>query len=253
MGNAIEIKNVSKAFENQQILENVSMKIEHGQCCLLLGKNGSGKTTLLRCLFDLLQPDSGEVTISELKYSSEAIQIKELIGIVSEDNPLIPEFRAYTYLELVGLLHKIPSGLLKIRIDTVFDYFFENKADISKQIMNLSTGMMKKLSLCAAILHKPKILILDEPFSGLDIYSLNIFTLFLKSYLAEGNTILFTSHSFDNLNDIITHIAVLDNKKIVFHDTIDVFTDFGEKQIDKSLLNILHDKNRFSHSKLELL
>ena len=253
MVNSITIKGLSKNFGNQQILDGIDISILQGQCCLLVGKNGSGKTTLLRCIFDLFKPDRGEVVINGMSYSSTPIEIKKIIGIVSEDNPLIPEFTAFQYLEFVGLLHKIPSKELKYRIESVFEYFFENKSDLNKKIANFSTGMKKKLSLCAAILHKPQVLILDEPFSGLDIYSLNMFTIFLKSYLSENRTILFTSHSFEHLNDIVTHIAILDDKKIIFHDSIGVFTDSGKKQIDKSLLEILQDKSIQNTKELEWL
>lgn len=247
MSNFITVHNLTKSYGNQRILENINLTFEQGQCCLLLGKNGSGKTTLLRCLFDLLNPDSGNIEIDGMTYATKPIDIKKIIGIVSEDNPLILEFTALQHLEFVGLLHKIPSKELQNRIETTFEYFFDNKEDLNKKIINFSTGMKKKLCLCSAILHKPKILILDEPFSGLDVYSFNLFVTFLKSYLRENRTILFTSHSFEHLENFVTHIAILDNKKIIFHDTIGKFTDFGKKQIDKSLFEILDTKNKMEN------
>lgn len=253
MNKAIKIHQLSKQYGKQEILKNIDLDIEQGQCCLLLGKNGSGKTTLLRCIFDLLKPNNGEVLINGMSYNSKPIEIKKIIGIVSDDNPLIPEFTAFQHLEFVGLLHKIPTNELASRIETIFEYFFENKDDMNKKIINFSTGMKKKLSLCAAILHKPQILILDEPFSGLDIYSFNMFATFLKSYLAEDRTILFTSHTFEHLEDFVTHVVILDNKKIVFDDSFDAFTDLGKKPIDKSLLDILQDNTNIRQNQLEWL
>ncbi len=237
----LQIKELSKHFGRQNVLDAVSLDVLQGQCCLLVGKNGSGKTTLLRCVMDLILPESGEIWIDGRKYADEPIYIKKMMGIISEDNPLIPEFTAYQHLEFVGLLHKIPVAELKSRIAETFANFFDDASDLHKKISAYSTGMKKKLSLCAAILHRPTLLILDEPFHGLDRYSLQKFIEFFKFFLSRQGTIFFTSHTFAHLDEVVSHVALLDAHKIIFHDSIEDFTDSGKNKIDDSLLRVLQE------------
>jgi ABC-type multidrug transport system ATPase subunit len=107
--------------------------------------------------------------------------------------------------------------------------------------------------MCAAILHNPKVLILDEPFSGLDVYSVKMFISFLKTYMQQDKCILFTSHSFEHLKDFVTHIAIIEHQTIIYNDTIMAFTNNGQTQMDAALLHQLQYKTDENHKKLNFL
>ncbi len=235
----ILINNLTKKYKHKIILENLSLEIQGGQCYGLLGKNGVGKTTLISCILDLLKLEEGEIEIEGYKYERNAQLIKSKIGVLSEDNPLITEFTGKQYLEFVGLLYEIPKDELKKRLNSLYTFFFEQESDLNKQIVAYSTGMKKKLALCAAVLHRPTILILDEPFAGLDLVAANQFIKFLNFYLNEERCILLSSHDLAYVNKIATHIAVLNDKKIIFDGIISNFTSNGQEYIDDALYNML--------------
>lgn len=237
--NFIHIKGVCKRFANHVVLDKIDFYAESGQCLLLLGRNGVGKSTLFNCMINLIKPEAGEILINGMSYNQYPVKIKELIGVMSDDNPLMPEFTAQQYLEFVGILRKIPKNELQERIETLFDFFFEDRKDIYKRTSTYSTGMKKRLSLCAAVLHRPALLILDEPFAGLDLLSARKLTQFIKFYLSNERIVILSSHDFTHVNHVATHISVLNNGNIVFNDTIDTFTQNGHQRIEQSLWNIL--------------
>ena len=175
--------NLCKSFDKKLILDSINLEINSSSCYALLGRNGSGKTTLINCLLNLILPDNGTISIKGMNYHENNYQIKKIIGVVAEENPLIPEFTGQQYLKFIGLLHEIPENRLKENIDSIVNFFFGDTLVLEKAISKYSTGMKKLLGLCAAVLHRPYILILDEPFSGLDIVSANKVVEFLKFYL----------------------------------------------------------------------
>lgn len=239
----LEISNISKKLGNKNVLFNLNLIVGGGQCFGLLGQNGAGKSTLLNCIVDLIKPDSGYIKINGFSYDSNNIEIKKNIGIVSEFNPLIEEFNGWQYLNFVGLLHKIPNKELQERIESIVLFFFKETSVLQNRIATYSTGMKKKLSICAAVLHRPSLLLLDEPFTGLDIVAINQLTGFLNYYLNSSRSIVISSHDLNYVQKVATHIAVLHEANIVFDDTLTAFTTNGTEQINEALYKILapHD------------
>lgn len=219
----LEIKNLSASIGSRLILENISMNIDSGDGCLLLGRNGSGKTTLIRCIIDLIKPDSGIINLDGISLLEDPVRVKKRLGLISDDNPLIQDFSALQYLDFIGILHKIPLKERRERIAVLYKYFFDTLEDIKRPIYSYSSGMKKKLSFCAANLHQPKLLILDEPFNGLDPDTQVKAIDFLKSYKEQGNAILLTSHFFNGLDQVVSHVALLEDKTIIYNDVVSDF------------------------------
>ncbi|MEW5842849.1 MAG: ABC transporter ATP-binding protein [Bacteroidota bacterium] len=227
-------------YKMYNVLDNLDLTLTSGKTYGLLGKNGAGKSTLINILTEFVQKDSGLIQFDGIDIGkNEVISLKKEIGLVSEENSLIEEFSGNEYLDFVGNLYKIPKTELYHRIKSLSEYFFEDLHDLDKYISKYSTGMKKKLEICAAVLHKPNFLILDEPFAGLDIVAVNQLLDFLKKYQNGKRIILISGHSLNYIDKIVIHILVLKEGKIIFDGSIEEFTSNGKESIDKSLFEKL--------------
>ena len=164
---------------------------------------------------------------------------KSKIGVVHENLALIEEINGLDYLKFVGKIYNLPQETLTKRINDLIGYFFEDDSTIKNSMGKFSTGMKKKIAFCAAVIHTPSVLILDEPFSGLDPLVANQMVQFLQKYKREDRTIFISSHDLTYIEKIATHIGVLDNKELLFNSSIKDFTENGENHLDAALLSIL--------------
>ncbi len=235
----IKITDLTKKYGKNTILENLNLQIESGQIYCLLGKNGAGKTTLINLILDLIEPDHGAINLFAKEHNKLDIHDKRRIGAIIENLALIEEISGLEYLLLVGKIYKMPKDILKKRIADLFQYFFEDESDLKKNISKYSTGMKKKIAFCAAVINTPDILIMDEPFSGLDPLVANQMVLFIKKYQRSDRLIFISSHDLTYVEKVATQIGVLDNRNLIFNSTIQDFTQNGEKKLDSALLKIL--------------
>ncbi len=235
----IHVKQLSKSYGKQKVLDQIDLQLEAGKCYGILGKNGAGKTTLLNCLSDLVLPDAGQILINGEDLQQNKLHFKSQMGLISEDNPLVKEFSGYQYLKFTGMLYQITGSELESRVQSLFDFFFEEEEAQHKAIAAYSTGMKKRLALSAAVIHKPAILILDEPFSGVDPVAIKVFIRFLKSYLTEKRLILISSHDLAYLQQLVHQIVVIHESKIIFDDRLERFTQDGQGLMDEALYQLL--------------
>ena len=236
---SLEIKGLTKAFGRKQVLQDLNITIEQGQCYCLLGKNGVGKSTFLNCILDLIQPDSGTITLYGKDYHQNSFEVKQIIGALCEDNPLIEEFTGLEYLNFVAKLYKIPATEATERITSLTNYFFTDKESLHKNIAGYSTGMKKKVGIAAAILHKPDILILDEPFTGLDPIAAQLLVNLIRNYSTPGRVVLISSHDLNYVEKVATHIGVLNDGQLMYNGSVQEFTMNGENLIDQALFQLL--------------
>lgn len=238
---SLSINNTNRSFGYNNVLNNISLTIKFGQCFWLVGKNGAGKSTLINILADLIAPDSGEISFGGLSYQKNEIEIKKKLGVLPDKNPAIPQLTGWEYLQFVGLLHELPPDESKRRAESLLSFFFDENEDIHKRISTYSHGMTKKIGLCAALLHRPQYLLLDEPFAGLDPVSSAKLVQFLKSYLNHDRLIFLSSHDLSYSQQVMTHIGILEGGQMQFIGSI---TEFAESQhtLEESILRILQPK-----------
>lgn len=235
----IVINDLTKKYAKKIVIEKLNLTIENGQIYCLLGKNGAGKTTLINLILDLLIVDEGTIQLFGKAHNQLDKETKKRIGVVNENLALLEEISGEEYLYFVGKIYQIPTEILKKRINDLFNYFFEDDSDLKKNIAKYSTGMKKKIAFCASVIHTPDILILDEPFSGLDPLVANQMIYFINKYQRTDRIIFISSHDLSYVEKVSTHIGVLDNHRLVFNSTINSFTENGAKELDAALLRII--------------
>ena len=211
----IKIEFLSKKYKDadQYSLNNVSLDINEGQIFGLLGPNGAGKTTLISMLCGLIKPTSGHFTIDGLNYTNHSSKIKKIIGVVPQEYALYPTLTARENLHYFGSMYGLKGAYLKDKVVETLDLLGLLKfAD--KRIETFSGGMKRRVNLIAGILHKPKVLFLDEPTVGVDVQSKNAIIDYLKVLNQNGTTIIYTSHHLAEAEDFCDTIAILDQGRI---------------------------------------
>jgi ABC-2 type transport system ATP-binding protein len=236
---SIEIKGLSKAFGKKLVLQDLNLTVEKGQCYCLLGKNGVGKSTFLNCILDLIKPDTGSVQLFGKEYATSALEVKQMLGALCEDNPLIEEFSGQEYLNFVARLYRLSPAEADERITSLTNYFFSDKESLNKNMAGYSTGMRKKVGIAAAILHKPSVLILDEPFTGLDPIAAQLLVQLIRNYSNANRVVLISSHDLNYVEKVATHIGVLNDARLMYNGSIQEFTMNGENLIDQALFQLL--------------
>lgn len=225
----LTIRNITKSFDEDKILKEVSLEIPLGLCQALLGANGAGKSTLIHCVSFLIPFEQGEVLIDDEKINFKSRKYRSKVGYVFEKPIYIDKFSAKEYLHFVADLYKISRKDAKQRVSELLQ-FFDLPQDDKKYIESYSKGMKNKVSLAAALIHKPQYLILDEPFDGMDFMSVRKISKLLKDMAANGATILVTSHQFDVIADIADKFALLKEGRIVFNLTMDELSAEASKE-----------------------
>ncbi|MFD3003087.1 ABC transporter ATP-binding protein [Pontibacter toksunensis] len=236
---SIEISGLSKGFGKKHVLKELDLKIEKGQIYCLLGKNGVGKSTFLNCILDLMKPDAGTISLFDKNYQHHSLELKQNLGALCEDNPLIEEFTGLEYLNFVAKLYRLSPTVAGERIASLTNYFFSDKESLYKNIAGYSTGMKKKVGIAAAILHKPQVLILDEPFTGLDPIAAQLLVNLIRSYRNMNRVILISSHDLNYVEKVATHIGVLNDGQLMYNGSVQEFTMNGANLIDQALFQLL--------------
>ncbi|MFH6934030.1 ABC transporter ATP-binding protein [Flavobacterium sp. FlaQc-30] len=220
MQSIIKIESLSKKYKDadQYSLNNVSLAINEGEIFGLLGPNGAGKTTLISMLCGLVKPTSGHFIIDGLNYANHSSKIKKIIGVVPQEYALYPTLTARENLHYFGSMYGLKGADLKDKVIETLDLLGLLKfAD--KRVETFSGGMKRRVNLIAGILHKPKVLFLDEPTVGVDVHSKNAIIEYLKVLNQNGTTIIYTSHHLAEAEDFCSNIAILDQGQIYAQNT----------------------------------
>lgn len=212
----INTTQLSKKYKNAEeySVYNLDLTIEEGAVFGLLGPNGAGKTTLISMLSSLLKPTSGSFSIDGLNYREHKKELKQRIGIVPQEYALYPSLTAYENLRYFGSMYGLQGNSLKNEILEHIEILGLSKF-AHKKIANFSGGMKRRINLIASILHRPKVLFLDEPTVGVDVQSKNVIMNFLGQLNADGTTILYTSHHLNEAETFCTQVAIIDLGTIV--------------------------------------
>lgn len=213
----LEVKNITKTYHGKRGVEELSFSLNSSEILGVVGCNGSGKTTTFRLLLQLLHPDSGEILVDGQPLEETD---KCLFGYLPEERSVYRDLRVCEQLQLMGKLKGMDEKLIEERID-----YWLNRLDISQYydsyIQQLSKGNQQKVQLICALLHDPKIVILDEPLTGLDIINAQLFKEIVNELSASGKIILLSSHQFENVEEFFEKILLLKEGKCVWFGNVD--------------------------------
>ena len=203
----ISIKNISKSYDNINALFNISLEFNKGEIIGLIGENGAGKTTLLKIISCLLSQSDGKVFIDKLDTEYNEYNIKSKIGYLAEDNQFYEEMKVKEYLIFTSKLYGLKSFKKQIneyqKLTEITDLSF-------RKISELSKGQKQRVGLCSCLLHEPKILILDEPTTGLDPKQLIHFRDLIKK-ISKNKIIIFSTHIINEVSKVCNRIVILKN------------------------------------------
>jgi len=211
---AVELKGVVKRYNEILAVNQVDLTINKGEIFGLLGPNGSGKSTTLKMLLGLVQPDSGAVNVLGIDVQKDPVAVKQLVGYVPESPHLYEFLTGIEYLDFIGDIYGMPTAEKQTRI-TEYLKALQLEGREGDMISGYSDGMKQKIALISAFLHRPKLLILDEPLSALDPRSARIIKDFLHQLKTQGVTTLMSTHVLDIAQAICDRIAIMYQGRIL--------------------------------------
>lgn len=212
--NAIEVKELTKFFGSLLAVDHVSFEVKGKEIFGLLGPNGAGKTTTIRMICGMLRPTSGTVVIAEFDVSQKPQEVKRRIGLVPDISNLFGELSARVNLEFMGKLYGLDKKTRRERIDQVLE-LFQLKERQNDLVKYYSKGMHRRLTIAAALLHQPEILIMDEPTSGLDAQTARLVREIILNLNKEGRTILLTTHQIDEADRLVQRVGIIDHGRLI--------------------------------------
>ena len=220
MAPALELKGVTKRFGEKVAVDELTLSIEPGSFLGLVGRNGAGKSTTLKMATSLVEPTSGSIHVLGHDLRTDSLSARRLMGVMPEDMALLELLTGAQYLHFVGRMYGLADAEIDKRGLELFDTL-DLKPGSRTLVADYSFGMKKKLALCAALIHGPKLLFLDEPFEGIDAITNRTIKDILLSLQQRGVTLVLTSHILEVVEKLCPQIAIIDEGKLKAFGTFD--------------------------------
>jgi sodium transport system ATP-binding protein len=221
----IEIQEVTKQFRDKKkfvtALKHVTFTIEKGETVGLLGENGAGKTTLLRTIATLLTPTEGHIKVDGYDTVKNADEIKKGLGVLfGGETGLYDRLTARENLEYFAMLYGLSKHETKVRIDEL-SKMFGMRDYLNRKVGDFSKGMRQKVAIARTLIHNPDIILFDEPTTGLDITSSNVFRQLVHQLKKEGKTIIFSSHIMEEVSMLCDSVAMMHKGELIYHGNLE--------------------------------
>lgn len=243
---AIEIQNLNFTYPRQKnrSLSEISLTVAAGERFGLFGPNGAGKTTLMSCMTGLLTSQEGKTMVLGHPMNTRSKEIRKLIGYVPQNFAFYEELTPFENLEFFGALSGMPKKDIQKRKEELLRVF---ELDNSKQVRFLSGGMKRRVNLAIGVIHEPRVLFLDEPTVGVDVYSRQAIMSYLKDLNKKGTTLVYTSHQLNEAEELCETMALINEGRIIAHDKLsNLLVQHKEKELEGlfiSLTGKVYDEN----------
>lgn len=228
----LKIEELTKTYKKNALpaVNKLSLTIKQGEIYGFLGRNGAGKSTTIKCISGILTPDSGKITLDGFDSDSDAVEFKKRIGYVPDLNNTYEKISGRSYVNHIAKLYGLRGGEINDRVRYLAERFHLAEA-LDRPIKTYSHGMKQKLTVIAALVHKPLLWMLDEPMTGLDPVSTNELFACMREFADDGGIIFFSSHILDIVEKISSKIGIIKNGVLVLEKNISELNDGNLKDV----------------------
>ena len=220
----LRIIGLSKAFADKQALDGLTFDVPQGACYGLVGPNGSGKSTTMRSVVGLVRPDAGSIEVCGVDVAHDVMATRRAMGVMLDPLQLFDRLTAWEFVETIGQLRGIDDETIRARSAELFGVL-DLIDDAHRPIAGYSHGMRKKTALAAALLPRPRLIMLDEPFEGVDPVSTRAMRQLLDRFRSGGGTVVLSTHVMDIVERVCDHVGVIDRGRIVASGAIEELRD----------------------------
>lgn len=238
----IEIKHVSKTFNRDiKAIDDVNLKIKDGEIVGFIGLNGAGKTTLIKMLTGVLKPDEGQILIDGYDIVKEPIQAKQIIGYMADSPDMFLRLTGLEYIHFLSDIYKVPKKEREERTKELCNKFQLDDV-LAKPMQGYSHGTRQKMMVVGALVHNPKVWILDEPLIGLDPQSAILLKDMMREHAKKKNTVFFSTHVLEIAEKLCDKIAIIHKGKVIFYGTLDSLKEkYNKKDLEKLFVEVIQD------------
>src|ERR671912_747169 len=238
----LQARGLTKRYGGLLALDRVSFELRPGEIVGYLGPNGSGKSTTVNLVVGLLEPSAGFLSLGGIRASEDPAAYKRRIGYVPEEPTLYAHLTASDYLMLVGRLRRLPSQTLEKRVPELLSLLQLHDSRY-RSMTTFSKGMRQRVLVASALLHTPELLVLDEPFSGLDVNAGLLLRTLLQMLAAEGRMIFFSTHRFDMVEKLCSRVIVLSSGRVVLERRVADFEREGPDSLEETFVRITRQQD----------
>ncbi len=233
----LKVENLKKSYPKSDKLavNNISFELKEGEIFGFLGHNGAGKSTTIKCLTGILPFDSGTIEICGCDIVKDPINAKMHMGYVPDNHSVYEKLTGREYVNYVADLYKVPSDVRTERINN-YAALFRLEYAMDRQIKSYSHGMKQKICIIAALIHDPKLWVLDEPMMGLDPQSIAEIIAYMREHCAKGNTVFFSSHNLDLVKKLCHRVAIINEGQLV--ELLDLSIDENRDNLEEKFFRV---------------
>ena len=231
----LEIYNLTKTFGEKKAVEDLSFTVNAGEICAFIGHNGAGKTTTIKCVAGILAFDSGSIRVNGLSVEEYPLEVKRAIAYIPDNPDLYDFMTGMRFLNFIADVFGVSEEDRRARIDKYAAALSLSPEEIGASISSYSHGMKQKLALISAFLHAPKLIVLDEPFVGLDPTASHVLKETMREFCREGGAILFSTHILEVAEKLCDKVAIIKSGRLV------TFGSMEEVKGDSSLEDVFLD------------
>jgi len=235
----LEVKNLTKTYlgNDKPSADNISFTVNDGEIFGFIGPNGAGKSTTIKSMTGIISFENGDVLYDGVSIKSNPIEAKKMIGYVSDDHVLYEGLTGAEYINFICDVFKVPASERNSKLEKYLELFCLKDA-INNQISSYSHGMKQKLNIISALIHNPKVWILDEPMTGLDPKSAYNLKQLMKEHVEEGNIVFFSSHVLEVVEKVCDRVGVVENGKLLAVSTIDELKNNANNSLEDFFLKL---------------
>ena len=251
----IETENLRREYGGRVALHGLTLSIGSGEILGFLGPNGAGKSTTVKILTGMIKPDAGRASVAGFDVVRDPLEVKRRIGYVPESAALYESLSAREYLELIASLHHLPPDAVRPRIEDMLGRF-ELAHAMDQRLSEFSKGMKQKVLIASALMHRPEVLFLDEPLTGLDANAALVVKELIRGLAAQGRTIFFCSHVLEVVERVCTRIVIINQGRVIADGTAeDIAAASGATTLEQAFVSLTgtRDAAQVSHDMLEAL